>query len=739
MKKSIVIFFAILIAAFSHAELTNYFSAVETPSDGGSGPTLWYKTARSPSYGTATNTLVSGYVMTNLTADFWGNANSAFGLTNGATGAAAVVGSTGKFTTGTVGTVSFMFKTPGVAFVTNTIFGQGQGAFEVMMVNGNLRITTLNGSTPTYTTLSSSALSVDTWYFLAMSWDLSKSSNDLTWAYGKAGDTLNSGAVTMTSAGATNSAIYIGGRSTASVFGGFFQNIAIYDRALSPAAIENQFSQTLAESVQRANAYESTISSPTDGGGGPALWYKNANTKSGEHMLNSGLAGSAYQAYRLGGALYSDLWGNTNMAFGSTNAIAPTVANSSGLFATGAVGTVCFLFQTPSTMPTNVVILFSQGSIFTVALNGPSSAIRIAHTNSGAIRYSNTVSSVKTGTWYYFAMKWDTAKASNDLTWYAGEAGSSLQSGTLTINSAGAATSIQIDALNAPMKEVAVWEREISEASITSQFNATIQGQVNPQSYTLTVNSGSGSGQYTNEAQVAISASNLFAKTFAQWIGDTQYLASAASSASNTVIMPTSAVTLTATYVDTTYALTVNSGTGGGSYTNEHIQAIAANTPASGYAFDKWTGDTQYIASASASTTTVTMPLQAVTVTATYIATEQYTTNGTPYSWLDLHGLTNHVADDVLDQDGDGLKAWQEYIAGTDPTNSASCLAAAQTTRNVITWTAQSNRIYSVYWSTNLVQGFTALNTNIVYPQNSYTNTTPDSRVNYYQVRVWIP
>jgi autotransporter-associated beta strand protein len=112
---------------------------------------------------------------------------------------------------------------------------------------------------------------------------------------------------------------------------------------------------------------------------------------------------------------------------------------------------------------------------------------------------------------------------------------------------------------------------------------------------------------------------------------------------------------------------------------------------------------------------------------------EQYTTNGTPYSWLDQYGLTNYVADDVLDQDTDGLKTWQEYIAGTDPTNTASVLKVVQTIRNVVTWTAQSNRTYSVYWSTNLVKGFSNLVNNATSP---YTNTAPDSRANHYQVRV---
>jgi parallel beta-helix repeat protein len=259
--------------------------------------------------------------------------------------------------------------------------------------------------------------------------------------------------------------------------------------------------------------------------------------------------------------------------------------------------------------------------------------------------------------------------------------------------------------------------------------------------YTLTVNSGSGSGSYTNGHVQAIVASNLFAKTFAAWTGDTQYLGSAASVATNTVIMSTNPVTLTATYVDTTYALTVINGSGTGPYTNGQVVGIGANAPAVGYAFDKWTGDTQYVASVSSSNTTVTMPAQAIAVTATYIATEQYTTNGTPYSWLDQYGLTNHVADDLLDQDLDGLKTWQEYIAGTVPTNAASCLKVAQSTRNVVTWSPVTGRVYSVCWSTNLVKGFTILPgaSNIVHPQGSYTNTTPDAKVNHYQVKVQLP
>ena len=70
----------------------------------------------------------------------------------------------------------------------------------------------------------------------------------------------------------------------------------------------------------------------------------------------------------------------------------------------------------------------------------------------------------------------------------------------------------------------------------------------------------------------------------------------------------------------TQYTLTVNSGTGSGSYTaGATVDLVAASAP-SGQEFDQWTGDVGTVANVNAATTTMTMPAANATVTATYRA-----------------------------------------------------------------------------------------------------------------------
>jgi hypothetical protein len=118
---------------------------------------------------------------------------------------------------------------------------------------------------------------------------------------------------------------------------------------------------------------------------------------------------------------------------------------------------------------------------------------------------------------------------------------------------------------------------------------------------------------------------------------------------------------------------------------------------------------------------------------------------GTPVVWLDSHGLTgDHDAQEVADPDNDGSPTWQEYIAGTDPTNRASCFSVsglykADNGQSVLCWDGKTGRLYSVYSKTNIMD--VQWNTNLdKQPASSgamsYTNNSDDALRKYFRIGV---
>ena len=82
------------------------------------------------------------------------------------------------------------------------------------------------------------------------------------------------------------------------------------------------------------------------------------------------------------------------------------------------------------------------------------------------------------------------------------------------------------------------------------------------------------------------------------------------------------------------------------------------------------------------------------------------TGNGTPIPWLNQYGLG--TGDDTIDNDGDGMLTWEEYQAGTDPTNAASLLIVTSLEgvaggNYAITWQSVTNRSYSIITNANLM------------------------------------
>jgi hypothetical protein len=76
------------------------------------------------------------------------------------------------------------------------------------------------------------------------------------------------------------------------------------------------------------------------------------------------------------------------------------------------------------------------------------------------------------------------------------------------------------------------------------------------------------------------------------------------------------------------------------------------------------------------------------------------------YAWLQQYGLPNDGSADFTDPDGDSMNNWQEWIAGTNPTNFLSALRllplTVTATNVTVTWQSVSGISYFLERSTNI-------------------------------------
>lgn len=105
------------------------------------------------------------------------------------------------------------------------------------------------------------------------------------------------------------------------------------------------------------------------------------------------------------------------------------------------------------------------------------------------------------------------------------------------------------------------------------------------------------------------------------------------------------------------------------------------------------------------------------------------------YAWLQRYGLPTDGTADSLDTDGDGMTTWQEWRAGTNPTNALSSLritsVSAKGAVATLRWQSVSGITYSLDRSTNLLvqPAFLPVQTNIAGTGGQitilHTNSTP--------------
>ena len=196
-----------------------------------------------------------------------------------------------------------------------------------------------------------------------------------------------------------------------------------------------------------------------------------------------------------------------------------------------------------------------------------------------------------------------------------------------------------------------------------------------------------------------------------------------------------------------------NTGGGGGGGSND--RADSTNTwhdgaaGGSGVVIIRYPKDTSYDQASGGSeydfvAGTNTYRIHVFSSNGTFTINEPATTNGTPFVWLEQHYPgTNYAEADWSDTDSDGIFAWQEYVADTNPTNGASRLKITSIRPEAggvqIDWQGGEQAWQYLEYSTNLLalHAWTAVHTN--EPITPLTHTVIDAGgadTRFYRIRV---
>ena len=150
--------------------------------------------------------------------------------------------------------------------------------------------------------------------------------------------------------------------------------------------------------------------------------------------------------------------------------------------------------------------------------------------------------------------------------------------------------------------------------------NVSITANYKNAAYTVTVNNGSASpaGGAMGDTITITANAPATGKVFDKWTTSDGVTFANASSATTTFTLPAKNVTVTATYKDATYSVSVTYGTANPTSAKMGATVSLTAQTRSGYVFDKWTSSDVTFANANSSSTTFTMPAKNVSVTATY-------------------------------------------------------------------------------------------------------------------------
>lgn len=266
------------------------------------------------------------------------------------------------------------------------------------------------------------------------------------------------------------------------------------------------------------------------------------------------------------------------------------------------------------------------------------------------------------------------------------------------------------------VSDLATWCKSVWPGNGTTLWDTYINGNNcgnTGGSYNLVVNSGDGDGTYAQGTQVTITAGSFEGWCFDYWTGDTQYISNV-NNPTTTLTMPGANVDVTARFKQdcgsATYTLTVNNGTGGGTFSQGDVVTITAGS-FEGWCFDLWEGDNQYITDINNATTTLTMPAADVEVEA------WFTQNcGAPTYTLTVNsgsGSGDYEATTVINIAANTAPAGQEFDQWTGDVAQVNNVFASSTTFTMPSSVANVTATYKAIQS--------GLPTGYVYLENRET------------------
>jgi len=109
-----------------------------------------------------------------------------------------------------------------------------------------------------------------------------------------------------------------------------------------------------------------------------------------------------------------------------------------------------------------------------------------------------------------------------------------------------------------------------------------------------------------------------------------------------------------------------------------------------------------------------------------------------PANWLAASPTPgSSVPSPLVDQDGDGMSDYAEWVAGTDPGNPESYFTIGIDSMTNYSWTAVPGRSYTIYWTEDLGIPFTPIATGLIYPQSNFTDSAHGTNTqNFYRLEV---